>query len=201
LRFIKVINGVQFKENYCHFTNLTCYKEEILTKCIDKQNCFIKNRWFYLPECRANSYYTEIEYECQPRFYMCEKTTINNLFSGLIVSPAYPHSYKLSSPKPCYLTIQVPANHYIEITFDYFSIVKSHKCQSDYLNIQEYVDIETKSQGLKRQWRTISTWCGKKESGNVLIAKSDTISFTFRSFDTSTVSAFDDLKFKIHFQG
>ena len=26
LRFIKVINGIQFKENYCHFTNLTCYK-------------------------------------------------------------------------------------------------------------------------------------------------------------------------------
>ena len=66
MRYAKVINGVQYKENHCEFTNLTCYKEEILSQCIDKQYCSIKNSWFNLPECRANSYYTEFEYDCQP---------------------------------------------------------------------------------------------------------------------------------------
>lgn len=66
LRYVKVTNGVLYKDNFCQFTNLTCHKEEILTKCIDKQNCFIKNYWFNIPECRANSYYTELEYDCQP---------------------------------------------------------------------------------------------------------------------------------------
>lgn len=132
---------------------------------------------------------------------MCEKTTISNLFSGLILSPAYPHSYKLSSPKPCYLTINVPANHYIEITIDYFSIVKSQKCISDYLNIQEYIDVKLRDQGVKRQWKTIGTLCGRKEPGLVLVAKSDTVSFTFRSFNGSSLSASDNLKFKIYFQG
>ena len=131
---------------------------------------------------------------------MCDKTTINNVFSGLILSPAYPHSYKLSSPKPCFLTIHVPADHYIEIIVDYFSLIKSQKCASDYLNIQEYVDIETKDHNLKRQWKSLSTWCGRKEAGHVLIAKSDTVSFTFRSYNVS-ISSLDDLKFKLFFQG
>jgi hypothetical protein len=131
---------------------------------------------------------------------MCDKTTINNVFSGLILSPAYPHSYQLSSPKPCYITIHVPANHYIELTVDYFTLIKTHKCVGDYLNIQEYVDIQHKDHVVKKQWKTLNTWCGKKESGHTLIAKSDTISFTFRSLNITSFNM-DDLKFKIYFQG
>jgi hypothetical protein len=69
MRSAKVINGIQYKEDFCSFTNLTCHTEQSLSQCIDKQSCEIKNSWFPIAECSGNSYYTEFEYDCQPSKY------------------------------------------------------------------------------------------------------------------------------------
>lgn len=139
---------------------------------------------------------------------MCDKTAINEVFSGVILSPSYPGSYRSSSPKPCYLTVHVPANHYIELIIDNFTLTKTPKCVGDYLNIQEYIEVDLKDRKenqARRQWKTVAIWCGKKQTGLSIIIKSDTVSFTFRSVQLSKQQAIpngeQDLKFKIFFQG
>jgi len=106
--------------------------------------CKVKNGWFSLePHCNGNSYYTQLEYDCQPAFFMCDKeTVINNVFSGMIYSPSYPNSFrKEDKSEPCYLTIHLPKNHHAEITLDHFDMLKTAKCIGDYVEIQQYKEI------------------------------------------------------------
>ena len=43
-----------------------------------------RNGWYSLePDCAGNAYYTHVDYDCQPVFYMCSETTVvHNIFSG-----------------------------------------------------------------------------------------------------------------------
>jgi hypothetical protein len=144
-------------------------------QCIDKPNCLVKNGWFSLePQCPGNSYYTQVEYDCQPSFYMCDKNSvINNVFSGLVYSPNYPNSFRTESDKPCYLTIHMPKNHHIEITLDYFNILKTKKCIGDYLEIQEYIetninDLKVKENILRKNKRDFGYLFAHNETQNEL---------------------------------
>ena len=141
MRYAKVINGLYHNDTLCSFVpGTSCYRKQNLNSCVDKQYCTVKNSWFSLePDCAGNSYYTQLEYDCQPAFFMCDKeTVINNVFSGLIYSPAYPNSFRSEKSEPCYLTIHLPKNHHAEITLDYFDMLKTSKCVGDYLEIQQY---------------------------------------------------------------
>lgn len=144
MRYARVINGLQYNDTLCSYLpNTSCARKQTLTYCIDKPSCQIKNNWFSLePECPGNSYYTQFEYDCQPAFYMCEEENIiKNVFSGIIYSPSYPNSFRSERSQPCYLTINLPKNHHVEITLDYFDMLKTSKCIGDYVEIQQYIEV------------------------------------------------------------
>lgn len=144
MRFARVIQGVYHNDTLCSYTpNSGCYRKKNLEHCIDKPACQVQNGWNSLePDCSGNSYYTQFEYDCQPAFYMCDKNTvINNAFSGLIYSPSFPHTFRSDNTEPCYLTIHLPKNHHVEITLDYFDMLKTSKCVGDYVEIQQYKEV------------------------------------------------------------
>ena len=147
MRYAKVVNGLYHNDTLCSYVpNTSCSRKQTLADCEDKPTCKVKNGWFNLsPDCDGNSYYTQLEYDCQPAFVMCDKeTVINNVFSGMIYSPSYPHSFrKDDKSEPCYLTIHLPKNHHAEITLDHFDMLKTAKCIGDYVEIQQYKEVAT----------------------------------------------------------
>ena len=184
-----------------HCEGTSCYRQESLGECVDKPECVVKNSWFSLePECSGYSYYTQVDYDCQPAYYMCDReAVINNVFSGLVYSPNYPNSFRTESDRPCFLTLHLPKNHHVEIILDFFDILKTHKCIGDYLEIKDYREAEQESSkrhadlnethritdgGVSRRskyrWHTVGTMCGKIESKFTLRARSDIINIKFR---------------------
>lgn len=149
MRYAKVISGLYHNDTLCSYVpNTTCFRKQTLHECEDKEMCKVKNGWLSLePHCNGNSYYTQLEYDCQPAFFMCDKeTVINNVFSGMIYSPSYPNSFrKEDKSEPCYLTIHLPKNHHAEITLDHFDMLKTAKCIGDYVEIQQYKEIVSPS--------------------------------------------------------
>jgi len=146
MRFARVIQGMYHNDTLCSYTpNSGCYRKKSLENCIDKPVCQVQNGWNSLePDCSGNSYYTQFEYDCQPAFYMCDKNTvINNAFSGLIYSPSFPNTFRSDNTEPCYLTIHLPKNHHVEITLDYFDMLKTSKCVGDYVEIQQYKEVSS----------------------------------------------------------
>jgi hypothetical protein len=140
-------------------------------------------------------------------YYMCDKTAISNVFSGMVYSPFYPYSYKSNSQANlCFLTVTVPSNHFIEITVDKLNMFGSHKCALDYLHVQEYLEVTDKENRYvkERRWKPLKTFCGKYSERTKLVAKTNIISFRFQSMDY-TISKIkhddQDFNFKIFFQG
>lgn len=190
----------------------SCYRELQLFDCYDQPNCLVKNGWYSLePHCSGNSYYTQVEYDCQPTYHMCDKTTvINNVFSGVIYSPHYPNSFRTDANDPCFMTIHLPKNHHVQITLDYFDMVQTKNCIGDYLEIQQYVETssnlkrsstyefkghESKKQRVRKQagyraqskfkWHTLGTMCGQVESRFTVRATSDIVNIKFRPLSSS----------------
>lgn len=197
MRYAKVINGLQHNESLCSYVpGASCSRTLILSHCIDQPQCHIKNDWFSLePDCPGNSYYTQFEYECQPAFFMCERDTLVNAFSGLIYSPSYPSAFRSGRSEACYLTIKLPKNHHAEITLEKFDLLSTSKCIGDYLEIQQYVETSSwQKRALNRtrikhkmlsssgnfKWSTLGTMCGRIEQKYKIRAESDTINFKFR---------------------
>lgn len=146
MRYAKLINGLFYNDSLCTYVpNTGCARKSTLTHCVDQPTCTVKNSWFSLePHCSGNSYYSQLEYDCQPVFNMCgeREAAFNSvIFSGLVLSPYYPHSYKTEQTRTCYLTINLPKNHHAEITLDFFDITKTSKCMGDYLEVQEYKEV------------------------------------------------------------
>jgi hypothetical protein len=143
MRYARVINGLQYNETLCSYLpGSGCHRRQNLAECVDQTFCHVKNSWFSLePECRGNSYYTQLEYDCQPAYHMCQKESIN-AFSGLIYSPAYPNSFRSDRIEPCYLTVNVPKDHHVEIVIDAFDLIKTPGCIGDFLEIQQYTKIK-----------------------------------------------------------
>jgi hypothetical protein len=147
IRYASVTNGLNSNENLCSYdSKLTkCAKKMSLDHCTDQTYCNVRNGWFSLePHCSGNSYFTELEYDCQPTFTMCEaeSAVVSNVFSGLVLSPSYPLSFRSDRSMPCYLTINLPKNHHVEITIDYLNMVTTERCQADYIEISEYKKVE-----------------------------------------------------------
>lgn len=141
MRSANVINGLHYNDSQCSFNpkETHCYHQTVLTNCVDKKTCSVRNDWFSLqPHCDGNSYYTQFNFDCQPAYRMCEDTVIKDAFSGLIYSPFYPGSFRTESSQPCFLTINLPKDHHVEITLDHFDIFKYQNCLADFLEIQEY---------------------------------------------------------------
>ena len=194
MRYAKVTNGLQHNESLCSYVpGASCSRTLHLSHCVDKPQCNIKNYWFSLePDCPGNSYYTQFEYDCQPAFYMCDKESLINAFSGLIYSPSYPNTFRSSRSDTCYLTIKLPKNHHAEITLESFDMLSTSKCFGDYLEIQQYVDSSVMSKrgadkavkhrklNSNYKWNTLGTMCGKIEQSYTIKAESDTINFKFR---------------------
>ncbi len=154
IRYAKLINGLYYNDSLCSFVpGTSCYRDTVIEHCLDRSSCTVSNGWFSLaPECAGHSYYSQVEYDCQPAYHMCEthETVINNEFSGLIYSPNYPNSFRTDSNAPCFMTIHLPKNHHVQITLDYFSILKTKNCIGDYLEIQEYIQSDKRRRRLKR---------------------------------------------------
>lgn len=141
MRTANVINGLHYNDTQCSYNpkESHCHRQTALSYCVDKPSCAIKNDWFSLaPQCDGNSYYSQFNFDCQPAYYMCEDTVVKDAFSGLIYSPMYPGSFRTESSTPCFLTINLPKDHHVEITLDHFDIFKYQNCLADFLEIQEY---------------------------------------------------------------
>lgn len=203
IRSAKLINGLYYNDSLCSFVpGTSCYRQLSLNECIDKSNCSIKNSWYSLePECSGNSYYAQVEYECQPSYHICDSpTVINNVFSGVIYSPHYPGSFRSESNTPCFLTIQVPKKHHIQITLDYFNLLLTKSCVGDYLEIQEYIKDKSNF-----KWKTLGTMCGERQSKFTLRAMSDIINIKFRPLEYGhqflhNVKQSKNYGFKIYFE-
>ncbi|CAF0884513.1 unnamed protein product [Brachionus calyciflorus] len=226
MRYAKVTNGLQHNESLCSYIpGTSCSRTQILSHCVDKPQCHIKNYWFSLePDCPGNSYYTQFEYDCQPAFYMCDKENLINAFSGLIYSPSYPNTFRTTKSETCYLTVKLPKNHHAEIVLENFDLLSTSKCIGDYLEIQEYVDSSTIQHKRSLQnktlikhrkftsnsnfkWNTLGTMCGRIEQKYTIRAESDTINFKFRPladdhhfFKDSNSNRKNHMGFKIFFQ-
>jgi hypothetical protein len=142
IRSAEVISGVQHNDTLCSYMpSAGCARKTKAPECVDKASCNVKNGWHSLePYCPGGrSYYTQLEYDCQPAYFMCDKQElVTNGFSGLIYSPSYPNSFRTDKSEPCYMTIELPDNHHAEITFDNFEMMKTSNCMGDYLEILEY---------------------------------------------------------------
>ncbi len=156
IRYARLINGLYFNDSLCSFVpGTSCYRDTVAEDCLDKASCTISNGWYSLePYCAGHSYYSQVEYDCQPAYHMCEThdTVINNEFSGIIYSPNYPNSFRTDSDVPCFMTIHLPKNHHVQITLDYFNILKTKNCIGDYIEIQEYVQSDKRRNRLKRSF-------------------------------------------------
>ena len=90
MRSAKATYGLYYNDTLCSYlpnqaaTAATCHKRQILNECVDKPYCTVRNGWYSLePDCAGNAYYTHVDYDCQPVFYMCSETTVvHNIFSG-----------------------------------------------------------------------------------------------------------------------
>jgi hypothetical protein len=205
MRTANIINGLHYNETQCLFNPIEsyCHRQTLLSYCIDKPKCSIKNAWTSLqPECEGNSYYTQFNYDCQPAYHMCEDTIVKDAFSGLIYSPFYPYSFRTeNNNKPCFLTINLPKDHHVEITLDHFDIFKYQNCLADFLEIQEYKqdlsdiyysnNLQQNKKILKTnqkpvyKWSTIATMCGKEQTKHIIRASSDVVNFKFRSISSN----------------
>ena len=203
MRTANIINGLHYNETQCLFNPIEsyCHRQTVLSYCIDKPKCSIKNAWTSLqPECEGNSYYTQFNYDCQPAYHMCEDTIVKDAFSGLIYSPFYPYSFRTeNNNKPCFLTINLPKDHHVEITLDHFDIFKYQNCLADFLEIQEYkqdlsdIYYSTKNKNILKtnqnkpvyKWSTIATMCGKEQTKHIIRASSDIVNFKFRSISSN----------------
>lgn len=205
MRTANIINGLHYNETQCLFNPIEsyCHRQTVLSYCIDKPKCSIKNAWTSLqPECEGNSYYTQFNYDCQPAYHMCEDTIVKDAFSGLIYSPFYPYSFRTeNNNKPCFLTINLPKDHHVEITLDHFDIFKYQNCLADFLEIQEYKqdlsdiyysnNLQQNKKILKTnqkpvyKWSTIATMCGKEQTKHIIRASSDIVNFKFRSISSN----------------
>ncbi len=73
---------------------------------------------------------------------MCDSSVESiNAFSGIIYSPNYPNTFRSDRIEPCYLTVNLPKNHHVEITLDYFDLLKTPNCIGDYVEIQQYIKV------------------------------------------------------------
>ncbi len=205
MRTANIINGLHYNETQCLFNPIEsyCHRQTVLSYCVDKPKCSIKNAWTSLqPECEGNSYYTQFNYDCQPAYHMCEDTIVKDAFSGLIYSPFYPYSFRTeNNNKPCFLTINLPKDHHVEITLDHFDIFKYQNCLADFLEIQEYKqdlsdiyysnNLQQNKKMLKTnqkpvyKWSTIATMCGKEQTKHIIRASSDIVNFKFRSISSN----------------
>ena len=142
MRTANTINGLRYNDTQCVFNEKEsqCHRHTVLGYCVDKPSCSINNDWFSLqPDCDGNSFYTQLNFDCQPAYHMCEEiTVVKNAFSGLIYSPSYPYSYRAETEQLCFLTVNLPRDHHVEITLDFFEIFSSQNCFADFLEILEY---------------------------------------------------------------
>ena len=127
----------------------------------------------------------------------------------MIYSPGYPKSFRTEKSDTCYLTIHLPKHHHVEITLDYFDMLKTSKCIGDYLDIQQYktvggggganaaagesvhhtnnnnnnhANVKHRMQtGRSRyKWQTLGTMCGRIDKPYTIRASADTVNFKFR---------------------
>jgi hypothetical protein len=164
-----VIYGLYHNDTLCSYVpNTSCYKKQILTECLDKTHCTVKNGWYSLePDCAGNSYYSEFEYDCQPAYFMCDKeTVVHNVFSGLIYSPQYPNSFRSEKSEACYLTLHLPKNHHVEITLEYFDMLKTSKCVGDYVEIQQYKEVNPNNADVKLYSKRSESFNQEDENDN-----------------------------------
>jgi hypothetical protein len=144
MRYARLTNGLQYNDSLCSYLpNTSCHKKQSLVSCVDKPYCSVENTWASLePNCRGNSFYSQLDYDCQPAYSMCDSTVESiNAFSGIIYSPNYPSTFRSDRIEPCYLTVNLPKNHHVEITLDYFDLLKTPNCIGDYVEIQQYIKV------------------------------------------------------------
>ena len=141
MRYAKVINGLYHNDTLCSYVPETsCHRRKTLDHCVDRSYCLVENGWYNLePDCDGNSYYTQLEFSCQPAYYMCEKKSIKNVFSALIYSPSFPNLYRSDKTETCFLIVHLPKNYHAEITLDFFDLPNLPECFGDFLEIQEYI--------------------------------------------------------------
>lgn len=167
MRTANTINGLHYNDTQCVYNEKEsrCHRHTVLGYCVDKPSCSINNDWFSLqPDCEGNSYYTQFNFDCQPAYYMCEDiTVVKNAFSGLIYSPSYPYSYRTDTEQLCFLTVNLPRDHHVEITLDFFEIFSSQNCFADFLEILEYKEDLSGIFNSKNKQRRHSTTDGLNE--------------------------------------
>ena len=151
MRYAHVTRGLYHNDTLCSYVpNTSCSRRQSLPACEDHASCHVRNGWHSLePYCAGNSYYAQLEYDCQPAYVMCTEglTVVSNAFSGLIYSPSFPGSFRLADKsEPCYLTIHLPKDHHAEITLDHFDMLRTAKCIGDYVEIQQYKEVTATSE-------------------------------------------------------
>lgn len=144
MRYARLTNGVMYGDAMCSYNASSCHTKQSLSDCVDKAYCHVPNSWSSMaPNCNGNSYYSQLDYDCHPAYTMCDTAhTLVDGFSGLIYSPDYPNTFRSDQRREtCYLTINLPKNHHVEITLDFFDMLKTPNCYGDYLEIQQYVRV------------------------------------------------------------
>jgi hypothetical protein len=151
MRYARLTKGLQpDNETLCSYVPHPdhCVRESTHPECVDKPFCKVENSWASLkPKCDGNSYYSQLDYDCQPAYHMCDDMSVAsiNAFSGLIYSPHYPRNFRSERIEPCYLTVNLPKNHHVEITLDHFDLLKTPNCIGDYVEIQQYIKVSASS--------------------------------------------------------